>query len=118
MLVRPLQDSVVGIYTSTQVREVSWHEGDVVRKLRISAGLKLEQLAELAGMSFTTIAALEIGKTRDPKRDTIDKLATAFGLTGKELRDMVPQQKVRLKQPQPSKRGHQQTEPVKRAISR
>lgn len=98
-----LQPEEIAVYPSRPVREVAWHEGDVVRKLRISAGLRLEDLARLAGMSFTTIAALELGKTRDPKRATIDKIALAFGLTERELREMVPGGRVRLKQPIPKK---------------
>lgn len=97
MTVNALQQSLCGIYTFAPVKDVAWHEGDVVRKLRIAAGLTLEQLAALSSLSFTTIAAMEIGKTREPKRETIAKLALAFGLSERELRDMVPQQAVRLK---------------------
>lgn len=102
-----------GLYQCTRVREVSWHEGDVVRKLRVSAGLTLEGLAELAEVSFTTIGAMEIGKTKEPKQGTIRKLASAFGLTERELRDMVPKQTVRLAQAEPEKKKTEERASVK-----
>jgi transcriptional regulator with XRE-family HTH domain len=78
------------------VREVAWHEGDVVRKLRGAAGWTLKELEERSGVHFSVIHGLEIGTTKEPKRATLTKLAEAFGLTPRELSDLVPTRPVRL----------------------
>lgn len=117
-----LQESTADVYPSPSVRTVPWHEGDVIRKLRVAAGLRLEDLAAMTTLSFTTIAALEIGKTREAKRTTIEKIALAFGLTERELRDMVPRQGVRLAQAEPQKlardKRKRQSATLKGAIQR
>jgi transcriptional regulator with XRE-family HTH domain len=72
------------------VTTVRWHEGDVVRKLRATLGWKLEHLARVSTVSLQVIHKLEIGKTKEPKRSTLKKLAKAFGLTDRQLLDAVP----------------------------
>ncbi len=83
-------------YTGEAVREAPWTEGDVVRKLRLVAGWKLKHLAKHSGVSLTMIHELEMGKTKEAKRATLTRIAAAFGLTLRDLLDLVPQKPVRL----------------------
>jgi transcriptional regulator with XRE-family HTH domain len=55
--------------------------GALLRSHRASAGLTQEQLAELAGLSRRGIADLERGARRSPYASTVDRLATALGLS-------------------------------------
>lgn len=86
-------------YTDNCVREADWTEGDVVRKLRLVAGWKLKHLAKYSGVSLTMIHELEMGKTKEAKRATLTRIAAAFGLTLRDLLDLVPKQPVRLDVP-------------------
>jgi DNA-binding XRE family transcriptional regulator len=70
--VRPGED---GLQTTSRLRE-----------LRDKASLSQEELAELAGVSRTTIAELELGK-RTPHPKTRRKLAVALGVAPSELMD-------------------------------
>lgn len=90
-------------------REVAWHEGDVVRKLRSAAHWTLEELAERAGLNLTVIHDLEAGRTKEAKLKTRTKIAQAFGLTVREFEDLVPTQPVRLSVniDQPAKTGRE-----------
>lgn len=90
------------------VRQVAWHEGDVIRKLRHSAGWTLQQLAEKTHLSVTAIHDIETGITKEPKRKTLTNIATAFGLTMRDLQDLIPQLPVRLDAPEPTERRQQQ----------
>ena len=56
--------------------------GDLLRRHRKIAGLTQEELAAQAGMSAHGIADLEAGRRRSPRKDTIELLAAALGLTG------------------------------------
>jgi predicted ATPase/DNA-binding CsgD family transcriptional regulator/transcriptional regulator with XRE-family HTH domain len=56
--------------------------GARLRRLRESAGLTQEALAERAGLSAKGIAALERGRSRRPYPHTIAALADALGLVG------------------------------------
>jgi len=62
----------------------------VVRKLRAVVGWKLKDLSAASGVDVQTIHRLEAGKTKEAERDTLTKLATAFGLTWRHLLDAVP----------------------------
>lgn len=76
--------------------ESQWTIGDVVRKLRASAHLKLKELADRAGgMNISVIHNLETGRTKEAERETLNRIASTFGLTVRELEDLVPQQPVR-----------------------
>jgi len=60
------------------------HVGKRLRDLRVRAGLKREELATAAGVGYGTIAMIEAGRARNPKLDTIRRLARAIGeKTGK-----------------------------------
>ena len=54
--------------------------GPLLRRLRIRAGLSQEALAQRAGLSADTIAALEAGRRRQPRAFTVGLLADALGL--------------------------------------
>ena len=54
--------------------------GDVLRRLRLEAGLSQEALAERAGISVDAVAALERGRRRRPRPDTFGRIAGALGL--------------------------------------
>ena len=51
---------------------------DVLRDLRLAAGLSQESLAELAHMSSGGVSVLERGTRRAPHRDTVALLAEAL----------------------------------------
>lgn len=69
---------------------VPWDERDVLRKLRAAAGWDLKLLAEKSDLDPQTIHRIESGKTKEPKRSTLRKLAQAFALTEREFEDAVP----------------------------
>ena len=69
---------------------VQWHEGDVVRKLRAIVGWKLKDLSAASGVDIQVIHRLEVGKTKEAERETLTRLAAAFGLTWRQLLDAVP----------------------------
>lgn len=56
--------------------------GDLLRSLRMAAGLTQEELAEAARVSYRSISDLERGVSRFPRRDTARLLADALGLAG------------------------------------
>lgn len=74
-----------------------WHEGDVVHKLRRMCGWTVEELARRASINTSVIYRLEDGRTRDPKRPTIEKLSAAFGFDVRDFRHLVPPGNVELK---------------------
>lgn len=69
---------------------LKWHEGDVIRKLRSDCGLTLQELAGLAGVSFTTINRIELAETKEPKRSTLLSLSQVFGIKPSELAEAIP----------------------------
>jgi LuxR family maltose regulon positive regulatory protein len=62
--------------------------GANLRRLRESAGLTQEGLAEKAGLTANAISALERGDRRFPYPATVQALARALGLTGDELQQL------------------------------
>ena len=54
--------------------------GDVLKRLRTSACLTQEALAERAGISARGISALERGVNSAPRRETLSRLIAALGL--------------------------------------
>lgn len=63
--------------------------GATVKDLRTRKGVKLNQLAELAGVGKTTLSALESGYRRYIRADQLDRLEAALELPG-ELWALVP----------------------------
>ncbi|MGN9787791.1 BTAD domain-containing putative transcriptional regulator [Nonomuraea sp. ZG12] len=66
-----------------RVRETSF--GGLLRAHRLRAGLTQRQLAERAGVSAGTIRDLEQGRTRSPKRDSVQAIAAALGVSGPDV---------------------------------
>jgi len=56
--------------------------GQLLRQLRMNAGLTQEELAELSGVSVRAISDLERGRYKTAKTHTARLLATGIGLTG------------------------------------
>lgn len=54
---------------------------ETFRDLRSRAGLSQASLAELAGVSRTTIWRIESGRDRNQKTDTLQALARALGVS-------------------------------------
>lgn len=69
---------------------IEWREGDVIRRLREAAGWGLEELAAASGVDLQTIHRMEKGRTKEAKRSTLHRIAQAFGLTERQLRDAIP----------------------------
>ena len=59
--------------------------GDLLRRRRDSAGLTQEDLAELTDLTPQAISLLERGERRRPQRYTVQKLAEALNLEGRDL---------------------------------
>ncbi len=55
-------------------------------------GWTLEDLAERSGVNFTVINRIELGKTKEPKRATLAKIARAFGWSPRQIFEAVPVQ--------------------------
>ena len=58
--------------------------GPRLRKARYAAGLTHEALAERSGISVDAISALENGRRRRPRADTVRLLAEGLGLSARE----------------------------------
>jgi transcriptional regulator with XRE-family HTH domain len=56
--------------------------GELIRIWRIRNHQTQEGLAEKSGLSSRSIAGLERGEVRRPRRSTVELLADALGLTG------------------------------------
>src|SRR4028119_1331882 len=56
--------------------------GDLLRRHRVLAGMSQEELAERARLSARAISDLERGVKRTPRRDTVQLLVEALGLSG------------------------------------
>ena len=56
--------------------------GDLLRRHRVLAGMSQEELAEKARLSARAISDLERGVKRTPRRDTVQLLVEALGLSG------------------------------------
>lgn len=73
-----------------------WTEGDLIRKLRIAFGWTLDDLRERSGVNPTVVSKIELGKTKEPKRDTLRKIAKAFGFSEQQFFAAVPAQQLEL----------------------
>jgi predicted ATPase/transcriptional regulator with XRE-family HTH domain len=58
--------------------------GAILRRARRAAGLTQEQLAERANISVRSVSDIERGVNRAPRKDTLDLLADALGLSAQE----------------------------------
>ncbi len=62
--------------------------GAEIRRYRLAASLTQEALAERAGMSATSIAALERGRRKAPRLSTLRRLGEALGLDALQLAEL------------------------------
>lgn len=76
--------------------------GGLLRRLRLAAGLSQQVLAEKAGLSVDAVAALESGRRRTPRADTLRRLIDALGLRDAE-RALLAQ--AAMPAPRPSAHG-------------
>lgn len=56
-----------------------------LKKIRIEKGWSQEKLAKEAGISYNTLIKIERGAIKNPKIDTIIKIANALGVSIDEL---------------------------------
>jgi DNA-binding SARP family transcriptional activator/tetratricopeptide (TPR) repeat protein/DNA-binding XRE family transcriptional regulator len=59
--------------------------GGLLREQRLLTGMTQRQLADRAGVSPSVIRDLEQGRTRSPKRKSVQAIATALGLTEPDI---------------------------------
>lgn len=59
--------------------------GENIKKIRTHKGLSAVQLAERAGVSNATISQIENGRRATLQSDTLEKVATALGVTTDDL---------------------------------
>lgn len=73
------------------VDQVTWHVGDVIRKLRKRENpiIEIGDLAAHAGLDKNTIGRIERGVT-EPDMKTLTAIADALGLSKVRLLGMVP----------------------------
>lgn len=62
---------------------------DLLRSLRVAAGLSQEELADRAGLSVRTLSDLERGLHRAPHRDTLVRLAAAMALASEDQENLL-----------------------------
>jgi tetratricopeptide (TPR) repeat protein/transcriptional regulator with XRE-family HTH domain len=90
--------------------------GRLLREIRESQGLAMEDLAAASGVSVTTISTLERGITSRPHRNTVQKLAGALGLSGAALASF--EAAGRRCPPRPASRSERKAgDPVDLAVS-
>ena len=56
-----------------------------IKKLRKEHHLSQEELAQKAGITYSTLIKIESGLNKNPTLDTLRKIATAFGVKLDEL---------------------------------
>src|SRR5215472_6060796 len=63
--------------------------GELLRRLRIGAGLSQEELARRSGLAERTIARLEQGRSQRPHPESARRLARALELPDAERADLM-----------------------------
>ncbi|PIX91977.1 hypothetical protein CO134_02010 [Candidatus Kuenenbacteria bacterium CG_4_9_14_3_um_filter_39_14] len=56
-----------------------------IRKLREKKNISQDKLSKLAGIAHNTIIKIETGLIKNPKIETVQKIADAFGISLDEL---------------------------------
>jgi|TARA_B100002003_G_scaffold177011_1_gene164862 transcriptional regulator with XRE-family HTH domain len=88
--------------------QLTWHLGDVVRKLRKARGWNSQRdLATRAGVHLTTIASLEQHGADDSSPEAIRKIAAALGLGEGDLYAYVPKLETSLNDRRTGTRGQE-----------
>jgi len=63
--------------------------GNLLRKHRLASAFSQEELAERAGLSYRGVGDLERGTRKEPRLDTVRRLADALALNGLERENFV-----------------------------
>lgn len=62
--------------------------GENLKKLRNTAGFSISDLSKASGVGRSTISEIESGKAKNPKYDTLVKLASALNVSVETLGEM------------------------------
>lgn len=62
--------------------------GENIKKLRERAGYSIRQLADLSGVSKSVISEIESGESKNPRYQTINKLANSLNIAPESLTEM------------------------------
>lgn len=66
--------------------------GQLLRDIRLSKRLTLQELERLSGVNVRTISELELGQIKSPSYDSVMRLAAALDIDPKDLRPVeLPQ---------------------------
>src|ERR1700761_4904500 len=87
--------------------------GELLRRLRISASLTQEALAEQCRISPATVAAIEQGRRNAPRLSTVRLIAEALDLSAaaRELLALAADQGTSLPRPGPAPPNHEPEPP-------
>jgi len=55
--------------------------GEKIKKLRKNYGMTIKDLSDKSGVGQSTISEIETGKVKNPKSETLSKLAKALNVT-------------------------------------
>src|SRR5918993_3608432 len=83
--------------------------GDLLRRHRVLAGMSQEELAERASLSARAISDLERGVKRTPRRDTVQLLVEALGMSGEARAAFVSAAREPAARPSPEPAGRPRT---------
>lgn len=75
--------------------------GEVLREMRVAAGLSQEELADRADLSADAIASLERGRRKHPRASTVAALVRALGLSPDEQATLTRAARGRTGSPPP-----------------
>lgn len=97
---------------------VRFSEGALIRQLRQACGWRLWGLSQLSGIPMNTINKIEMGRTKQPDRNTIEAIASAFGLSYVQFYAAIPKPvEVAINPPAQPKKKPQKGHPPKIAMS-
>lgn len=68
----------------------------MIHALRIACGWQVQELAKRAKLNPSVIYRIEDGRVLHPRQETLEKLAAAFGVTVRELRNAVPAEPMKF----------------------
>jgi predicted ATPase/DNA-binding XRE family transcriptional regulator len=89
---------MAGIWSGEDVEPFA----ELLRRLRLAAGLTQESLAEAAGVSVDAVGTLERGARLTPRMDTVRLLANALGLDGEDRQRFLSVSAPHPRQPKPT----------------
>ena len=59
--------------------------GENIKKYRLLKGLTQEKLAQKADVTYSSLSKIEVGYNDNPRIKTVQKIATALGVTVNDL---------------------------------